>query len=78
MRTRKANELLVDKSVPGSRYSLSAERRAFCYCDECRGSKGLSTKAEWLAWKAENMPNGYCICDPTKGRVCGTHSLRPA
>ncbi len=35
-----------------------------------------STRAEYAAWAKEHMPNGYCICYPERGIVCGQHDPR--
>jgi hypothetical protein len=65
--------------VGDSEFSRSADDRAPCPCVECvekrrLGTGGyLSTRAEFLAWFGERCPNGYCICNPEKGIVCGQH-----
>jgi len=58
-------------------YSRHADwRRWVSFTEE--GIHDHMTRAEWLEWAAEHMPNGYCICDPRKGIVCGQHAMRPA
>jgi len=32
------------------------------------------TPEQWEAWKQSFVPNGYCICQPKLGIVCGQHT----
>lgn len=68
--------------VGDSIFSLDPDNRHLCDCGDCIERRatgrptGTMTRAEWDAWAAENMPNGYCICNPATGKVCGQHDPR--
>lgn len=61
-------------------FSLDPNNRHLCDCDEHRdkppSNRGTMTRKEWIAWSRENRPNGYCICYPERGIVCGLHDPR--
>jgi hypothetical protein len=66
-------DLLIEKH-PGVRYSRFAWPRWVTYDHEDKRWHTHSTRREYRAWAKENMPNGYCICYPERGIVCGMHT----